>query len=971
MAGALERAVKVLQACGVQVKPRALQTKVPGPMILKPYKAKYLHEIIRDGAWKGSRAFVIGGGPSLKGFDFDALAGECVITTNRGFEACHCSCLNVSVDLDFWTRVEKGIFGEDARQAWLDKMLVKVFVESHINKMPCPEQYHMARLMGDGTGVGRSLATGVTHGGANGYNSGYAALDIAICLGANPIYLLGFDMKGSATKAQDWWYKGGYPTTNPVVPYPIFLSIFQESATAFNACAEIVNLNPDSALECFPKKSLSSIPPTEQPLYVSFFTAETPYAKIAESLKQSCRLMGVELICDSVPNLGSWQRNTQYKAQFLLEKSLQYPKRALVWIDCDAVLRKRPWQFADFIHHGTAFGATWLGDEMLGGTLFFGASDVRVELLREWVASCEKNPTVWDQRVLQNILPRFFPDMKSIMRMPHGLCYIFDNLRQAKEIAGCDEEVYIEHMQASRTNKNSVVVVAPIKQDESLSTKKAPLVSIMMPARNAEKMIEQAIRSCLSQTYRDIEVLVVDDMSDDKTREIASMLACEDTRVKILSTEKMPENPLTKGKNRGIAVARNVAWASSSGEFIARLDADDHDDPNRIQTCVTFLQENPCVDCVSTGFMMGPEGHMVEQKESPNGMVPDLWMRGLPGGAPCNASIVARRSFYDAVGPFNVGLLVGEDTDWVARATAEQGARWGYIPAPLYYYRRYPGQSTARLTAGEHTALMHTRVEDYREKYDGRFSHTRTLAVFATRVCSLKCDYCSEEEVRADKNIPMHTTPEDVARILKRLCENKVALRWVEFFGGEPCEWRHLEACCRMVKDAGILVRLFSSCSDSKRLDKAMGLGIVDEIYTTLANTNTKGYDALVKKFGKERVFLDKMDHFKPVPNEPLTGVLPAECYCDRLCVIGGRVYQCSNALDISHRLAKIGSPVSDDSISCDLDEDWVLYFRNKSRHSSPLCSICLANRKVWRSVEFPSDAPKTPAKKGRKTKHG
>ncbi len=91
-----------------------------------------------------------------------------------------------------------------------------------------------------------------------------------------------------------------------------------------------------------------------------------------------------------------------------------------------------------------------------------------------------------------------------------------------------------------------------------------PLVSVILPAYNAESYLSQAMTSVLEQTYAELELWVVDDGSTDSTVAIASRFAARDSRVRILRQE-----------NRGVAAARNAGIRASTGTWIAPIDADD------------------------------------------------------------------------------------------------------------------------------------------------------------------------------------------------------------------------------------------------------------------------------------------------------------------------------------------------------------------------------------------------------------
>ena len=115
-----------------------------------------------------------------------------------------------------------------------------------------------------------------------------------------------------------------------------------------------------------------------------------------------------------------------------------------------------------------------------------------------------------------------------------------------------------------------------------------PLISVIIPAHNAEAFIERTLDSVLTQTYKNIEVLVVDDGSQDKTVEIVRSVAQRDPRVIFLQQS-----------NAGVAAARNTAIRASRGEFIAPIDADDIWYPRNLEKQVQCMLQSP----PSVGFV--------------------------------------------------------------------------------------------------------------------------------------------------------------------------------------------------------------------------------------------------------------------------------------------------------------------------------------------------------------------------------
>ena len=106
-----------------------------------------------------------------------------------------------------------------------------------------------------------------------------------------------------------------------------------------------------------------------------------------------------------------------------------------------------------------------------------------------------------------------------------------------------------------------------------------PIVSVIIPAYNAEAFIEQTLKSVVQQTYPHLEILVVDDGSKDCTAAIVTEFAEKDPRIKFFQQQ-----------NKGVAAARNFAIARSSGKYIAPVDADDIWYPTKIERQVAALE---------------------------------------------------------------------------------------------------------------------------------------------------------------------------------------------------------------------------------------------------------------------------------------------------------------------------------------------------------------------------------------------
>lgn len=119
-----------------------------------------------------------------------------------------------------------------------------------------------------------------------------------------------------------------------------------------------------------------------------------------------------------------------------------------------------------------------------------------------------------------------------------------------------------------------------------------PLVSVIMPAYNAEQFIDRAIHSVLRQSVDDIELVVVDDASTDKTIEIVSGIADNDDRVKLVRS----------ASNQGPAAARNAGIRVANGEFIAFNDADDVWNTRKLEIQLGYLEKNQSIDGVGSRY---------------------------------------------------------------------------------------------------------------------------------------------------------------------------------------------------------------------------------------------------------------------------------------------------------------------------------------------------------------------------------
>lgn len=205
---------------------------------------------------------------------------------------------------------------------------------------------------------------------------------------------------------------------------------------------------------------------------------------------------------------------------------------------------------------------------------------------------------------------------------------------------------------------------------------KSPLVSVIVPAYNAEHYIKEAIDSILNQTYKNLEIIVVNDGSTDNT---LSILKEYGGQIKHISQV-----------NKGPSSARNAGIKIAKGEFIAYQDADDISLPKRIEQEVKYLSDNPDLSMVFTGhkvaFLDNPDKKFKIQMPSHHSTLSLLQHNYIP----CT-TVMHRKDILSVVGCWN------ENVDWDLWIRISEKFKIGYIKECLSEYRkRGTGISTMR-----------------------------------------------------------------------------------------------------------------------------------------------------------------------------------------------------------------------------------------------------------------------------------
>ncbi|HIV81716.1 MAG TPA: glycosyltransferase family 2 protein, partial [Candidatus Salinicoccus merdavium] len=234
-----------------------------------------------------------------------------------------------------------------------------------------------------------------------------------------------------------------------------------------------------------------------------------------------------------------------------------------------------------------------------------------------------------------------------------------------------------------------------------------PKVTIIMPAYNAADGIATGINSILNQTWKNIELIVVDDCSPDDTREVVKRYSAKDSRVKLLST---PENS-------GPYVARNIALKEASGEFVTINDADDWSHPEKVETQVKHLMDNENIIANTSAH-----ARLTEELK--------LHRRGTPGTyifSNMSSLMFRRRQVLEDIGYWDT-VRFAADSEYKKRIAAVFGndAVTDLDSGPLSFPRQSSGSLTASSAFGYKGFLTGVRKE-YAEVHRRFHNHSDRL----------------------------------------------------------------------------------------------------------------------------------------------------------------------------------------------------------------------------------------------------
>lgn len=203
---------------------------------------------------------------------------------------------------------------------------------------------------------------------------------------------------------------------------------------------------------------------------------------------------------------------------------------------------------------------------------------------------------------------------------------------------------------------------------------KSPLISVILPAFNAEKTIESVLNSIVDQTLINWECIVVDDCSTDSTNEIVRRLTERDSRFILLRN----------ANNLGLPGSLNRAIVVSHCNFIARVDADDPLHPERFSLQTNYLKKNADVDIVGSGARVTDNGKFMRNVTMPS-ILNGCDAANLTSPIIFHSSAMIRRSFFEKWGLYDPRYVRSEDRELWIRALSS-GAKIANLPDALISY---------------------------------------------------------------------------------------------------------------------------------------------------------------------------------------------------------------------------------------------------------------------------------------------
>ena len=243
-----------------------------------------------------------------------------------------------------------------------------------------------------------------------------------------------------------------------------------------------------------------------------------------------------------------------------------------------------------------------------------------------------------------------------------------------------------------------------------------PKVSIIIPTYNSEKFLNKTIQSVLDQTYKNWELIIVDDLSKDSTREIINTWKNTDNKIISIFLDKNSGGP---------AHPKNVGFTKATGKYIAYLDHDDIWLPEKLEKQISILEKNPTIGIISCeGLTIDENENVIDRvtinKVPKEGVFPTILSADFIAS---NSSIIVPKIVIDKIGGRDEEKKIGiaEDREFEMRI-ASSGYNFHVIHEPLFKYRIH-NRNTSKIgsTQGLNYAEANIKYISFYKKYDSEY----------------------------------------------------------------------------------------------------------------------------------------------------------------------------------------------------------------------------------------------------------
>ncbi len=189
-----------------------------------------------------------------------------------------------------------------------------------------------------------------------------------------------------------------------------------------------------------------------------------------------------------------------------------------------------------------------------------------------------------------------------------------------------------------------------------------PFFTVIMPLFNKEKFVENAVKSILNQDFHDFDIIIVDDGSTDKSREVVSQIHSEKIQL------------ICHDKNKGLSAARNTGIKNAKANFVTFLDADDVWKPGYLSKIYSLIQQFSEAKLFGTNYEELYQDNVVIVPKSnttisgEDRIVVDFFESNLAKPIYCSCSLCVEKSVFEDIGYYDETITFGEDVDFNIRA---------------------------------------------------------------------------------------------------------------------------------------------------------------------------------------------------------------------------------------------------------------------------------------------------------------